>query len=346
MAFNCTRWTTANTLPVLFVLWIVSTIWILYVTLHLLPLLQLGRPAAERDQELHRRGVWEACVSQTLTALLLTCFLRAVFTDPGSVPGGPEWQETPPVRRPKWATKEDGARGSAEAAAAAAAPAQSFEVKQTGERRFCKWCDKYKPDRCHHCRVCRSCILRMDHHCPWIANCVGFRNHKFFFLLVFYAFTDCAFIVFTMAESVARTMHEEPPTTLPFSSATNRFLLVFGITLAAIMGWQLCMFFSLHVYLMLKASTTIEFCEKRYRRFGPGPAFSYDIGPWSNMEAVLGPNPLLWLLPLSPPSGDGLSFRVVGGQQSQTGKDAGKGSAESSPLLQDREGQKAAEEAT
>lgn len=32
---------------------------------------------------------------------------------------------------------------------------------QSGESRFCKKCNCYKPPRSHHCRVCGRCVLRM-----------------------------------------------------------------------------------------------------------------------------------------------------------------------------------------
>jgi len=56
--------------------------------------------------------------------------------------------------------------------------------------------------RCHHCRVCNICVLRMDHHCPWVYNCIGFRNHKYFILLLIYSAIDLIFIAVTMFESV------------------------------------------------------------------------------------------------------------------------------------------------
>ena len=46
---------------------------------------------------------------------------------------------------------------------------------------YCYRCKRIKPPRAHHCRHCATCVLKMDHHCPWVGGCVGARNHKFFF---------------------------------------------------------------------------------------------------------------------------------------------------------------------
>lgn len=50
----------------------------------------------------------------------------------------------------------------------------------------CSRCETYRPPRAHHCRICKRCIRRMDHHCPWINNCVGERNQKYFLQFLVY----------------------------------------------------------------------------------------------------------------------------------------------------------------
>ncbi len=50
--------------------------------------------------------------------------------------------------------------------------------------RVCRKCNVRKPDRAHHCSTCRRCILRMDHHCPWMNNCIGQFNQKQFLLFL------------------------------------------------------------------------------------------------------------------------------------------------------------------
>lgn len=315
MAFKCQRWTIANILPVAFMMGMITIIWFLYSWLHVAPLLygRLGRfacgdehgPSKACLDSAFRRGAVEAFVQNMFTLLLLICFGRAIATDPGSVPDEPEW--LPEYSVEKRVPEQVGQKSEGENGAKQKKPPVAHEVKHTGARRFCKWCNRYKPDRSHHCRVCRSCILRMDHHCPWIANCVGFRNHKFFFLLVMYSLLDCIFVITTISESLYRSLVDE-------TEFTHRFLLVFCMTLASMMGLLLTLFFMFHFWLMLRATTTIEFCEKTYRHSGCSHRGStksiYDRSTMMNIKAVLGANVLTWFLPIAPPSGDGLSFKV------------------------------------
>lgn len=38
---------------------------------------------------------------------------------------------------------------------------------------FCDKCNCVKPPRTHHCSQVGRCVIRMDHHCRWVANVVG-----------------------------------------------------------------------------------------------------------------------------------------------------------------------------
>lgn len=71
-------------------------------------------------------------------------------------------------------------------------------AKRDGRPRWCDICLIVKPDRCHHCSECDQCVLRMDHHCPWVNGCIGYNNHKFFFLFILYGSALALFVVVTM----------------------------------------------------------------------------------------------------------------------------------------------------
>jgi len=257
-----------------------------YVVVHGLRLLQLDLPKMARDQAEFRRGVIELSAFHVITGLLLYCFLRCLLTAPGTIPDGQGWA----LRE-----SEEGDPSTGDMKRASLS-----EKKTTGERRHCKWCLKYKPDRCHHCRICNTCVLRMDHHCPWVYNCIGFRNHKYFILLLIYTAVDLVFIVATMFESVWWSTRTDVSPAMMLNLISAECFACF----LSVITW---LFLGFHFWLTMKAMSTLEFCEKSLKMSSYDSSI-YSRGKYRDLCAVLGPNPLLWLVPLSLPTGDGLTW--------------------------------------
>ncbi|KAF9938616.1 hypothetical protein BGZ67_010636 [Mortierella alpina] len=139
----------------------------------------------------------------------------------------------------------------------------SEDPSAQGHPLWCSKCQHVKPERAHHCRVCKRCVLKMDHHCPWVLNCVGQDNYKFFFLFVFYTAVHCVYILVSLAPLYLRFPAEASfgvvwiSSWRPYYSWAHQMQIV-GMVISGVFGITLVVFTITHLRLILLNRTTIE----------------------------------------------------------------------------------------
>ncbi|XP_058065453.1 palmitoyltransferase ZDHHC15 isoform X2 [Anopheles bellator] len=205
--------------------------------------------------------------------------------------------------------------------------------------RFCEKCRLIKPDRAHHCSVCGVCVLKLDHHCPWVNNCINFTNYKFFILFLGYALLYCLYIAFTTVAymeliwTVSMTCQHKilwnryikPSFHQLQGKIDGRFHILFLFFVSVMFAISLVSLFGYHCYLVLLNRTTLESFRTPIFRYGGPDKHGFSLGKMSNFQEVFGDDQRLWFIPVYTSMGDGIVYPIrcydedaeslLGGQQ-------------------------------
>ncbi|XP_019871027.1 palmitoyltransferase ZDHHC6 [Aethina tumida] len=219
----------------------------------------------------------------SLAGLTLYNFLSAMFLGPGFLPKG--WQPD---------NKEN-----------------------TGNLQWCSVCEGFKAPRSHHCRRCGRCVLKMDHHCPWINNCVGWGNHGHFTYFLLFATLGCSHATVVLSCSLYRSFYrlhylyygtgKEPIVVL---GLIGKILTVFGLgfSIGVVIAVGLLLFFQVRGILRNRTGVEDWILEKaQYRRRNSSTKFifPYNVGIINNFWQVLNLS--------CQPHGNGIEWPVVEG---------------------------------
>ncbi|XP_077956777.1 palmitoyltransferase ZDHHC9 isoform X2 [Gasterosteus aculeatus] len=184
-----------------------------------------------------------------LFLFVIAMLLRTSFSDPGVLPRA----------LPEEATfiemEIEAANGNVPAGQRPPPRIRNVQINnQIVKLKYCYTCKIFRPPRASHCSICDNCVDRFDHHCPWVGNCVGKRNYRYFYmftlslsLLTIYIFT------FNIVHVVMRSVDGGFLNTLKETPGTVLEVLVCFFTLWSVVGLT-----GFHTYLISLNQTTNE----------------------------------------------------------------------------------------
>eukprot|EP01120_Amphizonella_sp_Union-15-10_P011803 TRINITY_DN5103_c0_g1_i1.p1 TRINITY_DN5103_c0_g1~~TRINITY_DN5103_c0_g1_i1.p1 ORF type:complete len:298 (-),score=15.30 TRINITY_DN5103_c0_g1_i1:38-931(-) len=186
-------------------------------------------------------------VSVYMTIFCITVLLIAGFTDPGILP-----------RK----TEDSRQSGETESPQSTTKPTQK-DIQVNGQLlsiSFCETCKIWRPPRASHCSFCNNCIQNFDHHCPWIGNCVGKRNYRFFYLFVISVCFNCLYILgITVMHLVLLGKHSDVKGFHAFTYSISHAPVSLALAILAFFSiWSIIGLAGFHSYLICLGRTTYE----------------------------------------------------------------------------------------
>ncbi|XP_041952033.1 palmitoyltransferase ZDHHC14 isoform X1 [Alosa sapidissima] len=188
-------------------------------------------------------------IGGVLFFFVMGMLLRASFSDPGVLPRATP-DEAADLERQIDATNGPSGPGYRP-------PPRTREVVingQTVKLKYCFTCKIFRPPRASHCSLCDNCVDRFDHHCPWVGNCVGRRNYRFFYLFILsLSFLTVFIFAFVITHVILRSNRTGFLSALKDSPASVLEVVVCFFSVWSIVGLS-----GFHTYLISSNQTTNE----------------------------------------------------------------------------------------
>ncbi|XP_058054777.1 palmitoyltransferase app isoform X2 [Anopheles bellator] len=185
-----------------------------------------------------------------LFVFTLSALFRTAFSDPGIIPRASQDEaayiekqiEVPnslnsPTYRPPPRTKEVFVKG------------------QTVKLKYCFTCKIFRPPRASHCSLCDNCVDRFDHHCPWVGNCVGKRNYRFFYMFIV-SLAFLAVFIFSCTTTHVVMLLKEDNQFIDVVKRTPSSVIIAVICFCSV--WSVIGLAGFHTYLTTSDQTTNE----------------------------------------------------------------------------------------